>query len=666
VAKRAEMRLVCTAVLALVAIAVPAPSRASALPSVVPAPQTMSALTCARPTRANDLVFPMDVDLAGLSIVGERWRALGIGEGRARRDSNVALRGGLGGREHYRIRIDDRGVSIATSDPDAQFDALATLAQLPGAHGVLPCVQIDDAPALRWRIVSDDISRGPFPSMAYFEERIRTLASFKVNGYSPYMEQVFLDPRAPFVAFPAVLSPDRLRALARYARRFHVALIPEQQTFAHMHETLKWETFAPLAELPHGYLMDASNPQTQAYLEPLVRGELDAVERTPFFHIGADEPVDLGRGRSQPAVARDGAPAVFSAYVNRLAPLLAAGGARPMIWDDAVQRDPQILTQIPRSTVIVAFHYGPERSFAGYIKKIADAGFEQMVSPGANNWNEIYPDLETALANESRFIADGKAAHVLGMFETVWHDDGESLYEASWEPAIFAAADAWQQSAVDPATFSLAFAHAFFGADAPRYAQDLERLSSIRTRLKTEPGDPSNYLFWADPFDAAIGARVRGAVDLAAVRLDAEAVLAHTMQHAPPLHANAARVMTLAAMRYDALARRFQIGAEARSYYDDARANADGKHDGIVYRGLNVSKYLCWEMRDELTAIETLYVNAWNYESTPAGLARVLVRFHAAEQAAMRDADRLNRVQREDYLRGHTLPSFDAAIGPRA
>ena len=665
VAKRAEMRLVPLAILALVAFASPARADASQIPTLVPAPRSIAPLACSHPPRANALVFPMNVDLAGLAIVGERWTALGIGDGRARNDANVKLAAAIGGREHYHLRIDDRGVSIAASDAEAQFDALTTLAQLPATDGTLPCLEIDDAPALRWRVVSDDISRGPFPSLHYFEERIRTLAAFKVNGYSPYMEQVVVDPRAPFVAFPAALSTDELRYLARYARRFHVTLIPEQQTFAHMHETLKWETFGKLAELPHGYLMNAGDPQTYAYLEPLLRSELRAVEGTPFFHIGADEPVDLGRGLSQAAIAREGTPAVFAAHVNRLAPLLAAGGARPMIWDDAILRDPKIMTLIPRSTVIVTFHYGPERSFAGYIKTIADGGFEQMISPGANNWNEIYPDLETAFINESRFIADGKAAHVLGMFETVWHDDGESLYEATWEPVLFAAADAWQQSAVDPATFSLAFARAFFGADATRYAQDLERLRTIRTRLKTDPGDPSDYLFWADPFDGPIGMRVRGAIDLAAVRTDAEAILAHGMQPSPPLHANAARVMALAALRYDTLARRFQIGAEARTYYDDARAHADGKHESIVYRGLNVAKYLCWELRDELTAIESLYINAWNYESTPSGLDRVLVRYHAAEDAAVRDADRLNRIQREDYLRAHTLPTFDAAMGSR-
>ena len=107
--------------------------------------------------------------------------------------------------------------------------------------------------------------------------------------------------------------------------------------------------------------------------------------------------------------------------------------------------------------MIVTLHYGAEPSFTKYIATIDRAGFDQLVSPGANNWNEIYDDLDAAYANEAQFLADAKAArspHVLGMFETVWHDDGESLYEATWAPVVFAAASAWQATPVDRATLA--------------------------------------------------------------------------------------------------------------------------------------------------------------------------------------------------------------------
>jgi hypothetical protein len=636
--------------------------------ALVPAPNEVRALPCPATPLRTPLRFQQSVDPGGFELLSERWRALGIPAPiRVARDPDVVVRRVTSGpQEEYGFTADHGTVWIDADDADGAFDALATLAQLPQRDGrgwSLPCVSVFDRPALRWRIVSDDISRGPFPTMAYFKARIRGLAALKINGYSPYMEQVFADPRYPTVAFPERLTADELHELAAYARRFHVTLIPEQQTFAHMHESLKVEALASLAELPHGYLLAASDPGTYAYLEPLIRAELAAVGPTPFFHIGADEPLDLGRGRT-PRTAQ-----TFAGHVARVAEMLGANGPRPLIWDDAVQADPSIFPLLPPRTAIVAFHYGAERSFAGYIAKIVAADRDLFVSPGANDWNEIYDDLSTAYANVAQFVADAKAArspHVLGMFMTVWHDDGESLYEATWAPLAFAAASAWQAAPVDRARWHRTFAQAFFGArDAERYARDLDDLQAIRDGLHVPPEtDPPNYLVWADPFDARMQARMQ-TLDLHAIRLRAEDALTHLMAAAPPLHAQAASVMRLAALRYDALGRRWQIGKEARDDYETARGAAPAHDDGLVYRNLNIAKYLCWELRDELTAIAPLYAAAWNAESRPAGLARVMVRYARAEQQAVGDADRFYGVAREDYLRGGIVPPFDEVLPRR-
>ena len=660
----AEARAVRWFLLAIV-LAVTASRAASANPVLVPAPAQYTAAGCRAPLRlGRPLTFPAGIDRGGFALVRERWTALGLPAPRVAPRAAVSVTTALGGPAGtYELSTDERGVRIAATGSEAAFDALATLAQLPerDARGwYLACSTIVDRPALRWRIVSDDISRGPFPTMAYFKTRIRTLAALKINGYSPYMEQVFADPAHPYVAFPERLTARELSELAAYARTFHVALIPEQQTFAHMHESLKWETLAPLGELPHGYLLAESDPATYAYLEPLLRAELAAAGATPFFHVGADEPLDLGRGRTQRSAA------VFAAHVKRVGAIVSAHGARPMIWDDAIQADPSILSLIPKSTVIVTFHYGAEPSFAGYIGTIDRAGFDQLVSPGTNNWNEIYDDLDTAYANEARFLADAKAArspHVLGMFETVWHDDGETLYESTWAPLAFAAASAWQAQPVNRATWHRDFAQTFFGGDADAFAADLDDLAAMRTALNVKPEtDPPDYLFWADPFDPRIQARMQ-TLDLAGIRRRAERILTHLDGARPALNAPAAQAMRLAALRYDVLARRYQIGKEARDYYDDARAHAAAHQDGIVYRSLNVAKYLCWELRDEMTALAPLYAAAWNRESRPAGRDRVLVRYAAAAQRAVAQADRLYAAAREDYLRTGTLPTFDDALG---
>jgi hypothetical protein len=641
---------------------------AGAEPALVPRPLHVAAGPCGSgPDLRRPLRFARDVDAGGFTLVRERWTALGlpppvlVARGGAA-DVDVALDRAVAPRA-YRLTVARTGIRIAAGDGEAAFDALATLAQLPerGTSGWrIACTAIDDRPALRWRIVSDDISRGPFPTMAYFKTRIRTLAALKINGYSPYMEAVFADPAHPYVAFPEQLTAAELHELAAYARMFHVALIPSQQTFAHMHEALKWETLAPLSELPHGYLLAESDPGTYAYLEPLLRAEVAAAGATPFFNVNSDEPLDLGRGRT-PRTAQ-----VFATHVNRVGAIAGARGARPIVWDDAIQSDPSILGLISKRTVIATFHYGAEPSLAKYIATVDRAGFDQLVSPGANNWNELYADLDTAYANEARFLADAKAAHsprVLGMFETVWHDDGETLYEATWPALAFAAATAWQRVPVDRATWHRTFAQLFFGADAASFAADLDDLAAMRDALRMKPeDDPPDYLFWADPFDPRIQARMQ-TLDLRGIRLRAERILKRLAAAHPRLNAHAAAVIQLAALRYDFLARRYQIGKEARDYYDDARTHAATHEDGIVYRSLNVAKYLCWELRDEMTALAPLYAAAWKVESRPAGLARVMVRYQAAAERATAQADALYAAAREDYLRAGTLPSFDDALG---
>jgi hexosaminidase len=642
-------------------------SAAPLLPGLVPQPRAVHRVPCPGPLALDrPLRFPSVVDAGGFELLRERWKALGIPEPRLVADGSfdVALQN-LPDTvppppEKYSLLVDG-AVHVFAPANEARFDAIATLAQLPvrdNGRWVLPCVAVDDVPAMRWRIVSDDVSRGPFPTMSYAKERIRTLASLKINGWSPYMENVAADPRYPFVAWPNGFTAAQLRELTAYARRFSVTLIPEQQTFAHMHETLKWEQLAPLAELPHGYLVSESDPRTYAYLGPLIREVLDATKPVPFFHLGSDEPIDLGRGRT-PRTAQ-----VYADHVKRAASFLAGSGARPMIWDDAIQQDKSILGLIPRDTVIVTWHYGAEASFKPYMNAIASAGFQQFAAPGASNWTEIYPDLTNAYTNVGRMLADGKdlrGSGVLGMFMTVWHDDGETLYEATWPPLAYAAASAWQSGPVDTATWHAAYARAFFGTDDPRYARDLDALQQIRDLLRTKPSDPVDYLFWSDPFAARLQARAQ-TLDLAGIRDRAETVMTDLWDAQPPLHRDAAAVMKLAAMRYDQLARRMQIGREVHDYYDDARAHAGKPGQSQVYRSLGVAKYLCWEMRDALANLVPLYERAWRYENTEPGLAHVLVRYQLAESDAQRCADRIDGVMREDYLRHDTVPPWDQVM----
>ncbi len=605
-------------------------------------------------------------DSGARELVAERWNALGIREAPPSVDAGIRVWSGTyrsgGDDQTYALDVTPQAVTISKHGAAGEFYAFATMAQLArkiDGTWRLQCVHIEDAPALRWRILSDDVSRGPLPTMRYFKERIRTIAAFKMNGYSPYMEHVFADPKHPLPAPLDGITPAQLRELDAYAKRFHVAFIPEQQSFAHMHNTLRWERYAPLAELPHGYLLTPANFGGERYVRDLIDDELRAVPNAPFFHIGADEPLDLGRGRSKPMVEALGEGPIYTKHVVETAKyVIAHSKARPMIWDDAVTRHPELFTLLPKSLVFVNWHYMWQKTYQPYIERIKKGGFEQMVAPGALNWNEIYPNLSDAIPSIDHFIGEGKDAHVLGLFQTVWHDDGETLFEATWFPVLYAAASAWENGSVDVERFRRDFPSAFFGTDDTRYAEDLAALGRIRKLLSMSARGHGDILFWTDSFAAPEG----GPFDLAGVRLAAETVIAH-MRNAPnpPLHANAAAVMHLAARRYDLLARNFQIADEARFYYDDARANA-GRNDDVVSRSLNVTKYSFWELRDGYLELVPLVRKAWRYENRRSHEASVLERYHFAAQRAIVRADRIDRAS---FLYGvrKELPPFDEALG---
>ncbi len=595
-------------------------------------------------------------------LARERWSGLGI-ELRAKMKTPIAIeRDATLGRQAYVLHVGPAGVRVRAGDDDGAFYAIVTLAQLereraPGSY-YLPCADISDAPSLRWRVLSDDVSRGPLPTMHYFHERIRTIASFKMNGYSPYMEHVFADPKNSLPAPLDGITPAQLRELGTYAARFHVAFIPEQQTFAHMHETLKYETYSDLAETPHGYLLTPAREGSEAYAKELITDELLQIPHPPFFHIGSDEPSDLGRGLAKDLVAERGDGPVYAAHVNAMAAfVLEKSGARPMIWDDAISRHPELFAKLPKQLVFVNWHYGTEASYKPYIERIARAGFDQMVAPGALNWNEIYPDLDAALGNIDRFVTEGKAAHVLGLFQTVWHDDGETLFEATWYPVIYAASSGWEVSSVDRVRYARAFAHAFFGVSDGRYADDFAALGTCRTLLANSPREYSDYLFWADPLAADV--QTISSEKLANVRLAAESVMTHLRgTRPPPLHANAAAVMFFAADRYDVLGRDLQIGSETQDYYANARS-LSAANDSYAYRDLNVTKYFFWEIRDAMFALQRLHRDAWEYENRASHEASVLERYRVAADLAIRRADRVSDASIALDRQKKPLPTFD-------
>src|SRR5437868_10323004 len=125
--------------------------------------------------------------------------------------------------EGYVIVANRDHVIVAGNTAGGTFYGLQTLKQLvrgDGANAFVPAVKIVDWPTMRWRAVSDDISRGPVPTVDYIKRQIRTEAFLKMNMHSFYMEHTFASESNPLIG-PAggSLTSEEIRELVAYAQR---------------------------------------------------------------------------------------------------------------------------------------------------------------------------------------------------------------------------------------------------------------------------------------------------------------------------------------------------------------------------------------------------------------------------------------------------------------
>ena len=536
--------------------------------------------------------------------------------------------------EGYVLAVNANEVLVAGKSAAGTFYGLQTLKQLVRGEGpaaFIPGVEITDWPAMRWRGVSDDISRGPVPTVDYIKRQLRIFAAFKLNLHSFYMEQTFASESNPLIG-PAggSLTPDEIRELVAYARRYHVELVPEQQTFGHLHKALKLEKYSELAETPYGDVLSPQQEGSYKLIADWYR-ELNDLFPGKFFHIGADETFELGEGQSREAARTRGVGAIYFEHLNRVRDVLKPYNRRLMFWGDIALRHPDLIGSIPKDMIVMNWDYAPKDDYLSRIKPFKDAGLEQFVCPGVHNWNQIFPDLDAASRNIVNFVRDGQAAGALGMMNTSWDDDGESLFEMTWQGIVLGAAASWQDKPVDRKSFDEDFDWAFFRSDGHEFTEALRTLGSVNSLLGTSASDE---LFWRDPFNSDFVDQTRTLKSqIREMRLAVENADELLLRNEARARRNRSMipVMRFAAQRFDHLGRRMEVVEKFSQDYWDAYLNLGDRRKAARLRNYwgNIYNSLR-EMAEDLTILKESYRQQWLAENRPFWLDSVLARYDQA------------------------------------
>lgn len=663
--------------------------RASAVePRLIPAPRNLS-------TAAGELKLPLPVRLclasnapedrfaadilaqefkatAGLEVgfsKGGRCSILMGRPGDPKIDREITRRGLDGSvldrSESYLLAVDGTGVLVASRTAAGVFYGIQTLRQLPlsssqapGAR--IPFLTISDWPALRYRGLSWDVSRGPIPTEEQMKSVIRTLAEYKMNMLSFYMEHVFEYSHAPGITREGgAITPELMKRIIEYGRRYHVELLPQQQTFGHLHHVLKVERYADMAEIPFGRVLSVvDNDRAYEWIGKMI-AELAALFPSGLVHVGGDEVRQLGQGRSREYLKQVGLGAAYAEHMQKVFALSRPTGKRLMFWGDMALAYPDQIPKLPKEMIAMSWHYGPLEDFSARIAPFRNAGMDVFVCPGLRATNRIFPGLGGSLVNINNFVRDGKRLGALGMLNTYWADDGEGLFGSNWYGVVFSAAASWQPGAVDEAAFDRAFDWAFYRNGDETFARSIRRLDSINNLLLSAGvGEAYNDLFWFDPFSRLGAERVRKVLPVSSeLRRRAEEALVDLTAAAgnARLHRDTIPFLRLAARRLDCLGMKVQISKAIADAYRQALADKSCTAGNLSR--ISSGNGLTQDMRDYVHELKGMFREVWLSENRAYWLDNVLVRYDSEALFWVQKSRLFERLAEEYEVNKTDLPS---------
>lgn len=381
------------------------------------------------------------------------------------------------GKEGYVVIVNSKRRLIAANTETGLFYGLQTLKQLTRG-GWDKAVTITDWPSYEHRVIYDDISRGPIPTMDYFKQQIERMAELKLNYLSFYIEHVVQPVSYPdFAPANGKLTIAQIKELSAFAAKYHMQLIGSFQSFGHFEKILALPKYKAMGET--STLISPLDPEARKFLSSVISELCDAFS-APYFNVNCDETFDLGKGKSKAYVDSIGAARYYADHLKFLYDVVKAKGKRMMMWGDVALQHEEVLDMLPKDVIYLTWEYGDKKSFDPWIQPFVKRGLEFMVCPGILNSYRMFPDMAMAKANIRGFLEAGKKNGSTGAFTTIWDDGGTYLFSGDWYGVYVAADKSWNISDKFETSFDKRFSQTAHNSNDDNYVKALFKLLELR------------------------------------------------------------------------------------------------------------------------------------------------------------------------------------------
>lgn len=341
----------------------------------------------------------------------------------------------------YQLTVTETAVHVVASSQAGLFYGVCTLTQLIEIHGTtLPQCRIIDWPDFPNRGVMLDISRDKVPKMETLYDLVDRFASWKFNQVQLYTEHTFAyRQHAAIWENASPMTAEDILALDAYCHERFIELVPNQNSFGHMHHWLNHPDYIHMAEAPDGsdtpwnfryegpFGLSPAVPETL----PFLRGLYD--ELLPNFssrqlNIGADETWDLGQGKSKALVSEKGEGQVYLDFVLELYREVKSRGRTMQFWGDIIVKYPELVATLPRDIIALEWGYEADHPFDKNSRIFAQSGIPFYVCPGTSSWNTVAGRTDNAIGNLHNAAENGLKHGAIGFLMTDWGDRGH------WQP----------------------------------------------------------------------------------------------------------------------------------------------------------------------------------------------------------------------------------------